>query len=186
MHKNFPKIFAFLDKYDKTIFKNINTKTGIIYRNYLAKKRDAELTKIAKQCKKNRNQFFVSNDIKLAIKFGADGVYIPSFNRTKSFANLAKKNIMVIGSAHNQREIKEKIEQKCSVIFLSPIFSMEKYKKFLGLHKFNYLSHNNNINIFALGGITERNINKLKLLNIKGFGGIRMFKKKPAYKRPVF
>ena len=37
----------------------------------------------------------------------------------------------------------------------------------------------------ALGGINDNNIRKLRLLNIKGFGGIRMFKKKPAYKRPV-
>ena len=63
---------------------------------------------------------------------------------------------------------------------------MEKSKRFLGLHKFNYLSHRNNINILALGGISKSNIQKLKLLNIQGFGGIKMFKKKPAYKRPVF
>ena len=44
----------------------------------------------------------------------------------------------------------------------------------------------NNANILALGGISEYNIHKLKLLNIKGYGGIRMFKKKPAFKRPVF
>ena len=72
------------------------------------------------------------------------------------------------------------------MIFLSPIFYIEKSKTFLGLHKFNYLSYRNNTNILALGGISESNIHKLKLLNIKGFGGIRMFKKKPAFKRPVF
>ena len=44
----------------------------------------------------------------------------------------------------------------------------------------------NKKNILALGGITENNISKLKLLHIKGFGGIRIFKKKPALKRPVF
>ena len=54
------------------------------------------------------------------------------------------------------------------------------------MHKFNYLAYSNNTNIFALGGISKSNIHKLKLLNIKGFGGIRMFKKKPAFKRPVF
>ena len=44
----------------------------------------------------------------------------------------------------------------------------------------------NKINILALGGISENNIRKLKLLYISGFGGIQIFKKKPAYKRPVF
>ena len=159
---------------------------GIIYRNYNAKNREKELVKIAKACKKNRNQLFVSNDIKLTIKVKAEGIYIPSFNKTKRFANLEKRNIKILGSAHNQKEIQEKITQNCSAIFLSPIFYIEKSKKFLGLHKFNYLSHSNNANILALGGIYEYNIHKLKLLNIKGYGGIRIFKKKPAFKRPVF
>ena len=159
---------------------------GIIYRNYNAEKRENELVKIAKACKKNRNQLFVSNDVKLAIKVKAEGIYIPSFNKTKSFANLEKKNIKILGSAHNQKEIQKKISQNCTAIFLSPIFYIEKSNKFLGVHKFNYLAYSNNTNIFALGGISERNMHKLKLLNIKGFGGIQMFKKKPAFKRPVF
>ena len=153
---------------------------GVIYRNYNAKKRESELVKIAKSCKKNRNQLFVSNDIKLAIKVKADGIYIPSFNKTKGFSNLEKKNIKILGSAHNQREIQKKISQNCSAVFLSPIFYIEKSKRFLGVHKFNYLSYRNNTNIYALGGISEYNIHKLKLVNIKGFGGIRIFKKKPA------
>ena len=186
MHKIFPKFFVFLDRYDGQIFKNNNINMGIIYRNYNAKKRENELVKIAKACKKNRNQLFVSNDVKLAIKVKAEGIYIPSFNKTKGFANLEKKNIKILGSAHNQKEIQKKISQNCTAIFLSPIFYIEKSNRFLGVHKFNYLAYINNTNIFALGGISESNIHKLKLLNIKGFGGIRMFKKKPAFKRPVF
>ena len=186
MHKIFPKIFFFLDKYDSQIFKNNNINIGIIYRNYNDEQRENELIKIAKACKANRNQLFISNDIRLAIKVKAEGIYIPSFNKTKRFANLEKKNIKILGSAHNQKEIKKKISQNCSAVFLSPIFYMEKSKKFLGLHKFNYLTYQNKTNILALGGISENNIHKLKLLNIKGFGGIRMFKKKPAFKRPVF
>jgi len=186
MHKIFPKFFVFLDRYDSQLFKNNNTDMGIIYRNYNAKKRENELIKIAKACKANRSQLFVSNDIRLVIKFKAEGIYIPSFNKTEGFANLEKKNIKILGSAHNEKEIQKKISQNCDTIFLSPIFQVKKSKKFLGLHKFNYLSQRKNINILALGGISENNINKLKLLNIKGFGGVRMFKKKPAYERPVF
>ena len=114
--------------------------------------------------------------------------FLPFFilKNLKNFSNLEKKNIIVLGSAHNQKEIHKKISQNCSAIFLSPLFYVKKSKSFLGLHKFNYLSYVNKINILALGGITENNIRKLKLLYIKGFGGIRIFKKKPASKRPVF
>ena len=58
---------------------------GIIYRNYNAEKRENELVKIARACKKNRNQLFVSNDVKLAIKVKAEGIYIPSFNKIPDF-----------------------------------------------------------------------------------------------------
>ena len=186
MHKYLPNLFIFLDEYNSQIFKNKNTNIGIIYRNYNERKRENELIKIAKACKKNRYQLFVSNDTKLALKVKADGIYVPSFNKTKYFLNLEKKNVVILGSAHNQQEIQKKISQNCSAVFLSPLFNVKKSKKFLGLHQFNYLSYMNKINIFALGGISENNIRKLKLLYISGFGGIRIFKKKPAYKRPVF
>jgi len=122
----------------------------------------------------------------LTLKYKAQGLYIPSFNKTKNYSNIEKRNLKIIGSAHNQKEILKKIEQKCSAIFLSPAFDVEKSRKSLGIHNFNYISNSNKIRIFALGGIIEKNIKKLKLLNSKGFGGIRMFKKKPAFKRPVF
>ena len=186
MHKSLPKFFIFLDRYNKYVFKNKNISIGIIYRNYKDRKRENQLIKIAKACKKKRYQLFVSNDIKLAHKVKADGIYVPSFNKTKKFSNLEKKNLIIIGSAHNQKEIHTKITQNCKAVFLSPLFLVKKTKTFLGLHKFNYLSCMNKINIMPLGGITERNISKLKLLSSTGFGGIQIFKKKPASKRPVF
>ena len=186
MHKYLPNLFIFLDQYHNQIFEKNNTNIGIIYRNYNDPKRETELIKIAKACKKIRYQLFVANDIKLALKVRADGIYIPSFNNTKRFLNLEKKNLTILGSAHNQKEIWEKISQNCQAIFLSPIFYVEKSLNFLNIYKFNYLSRTNKTNILALGGITEHNVRKLRLLYIKGFGGISMFKKKPALKRPVF
>ena len=186
MHKNLPNFFIFLDEYNSEIFKNKNINIGIVYRNYKDRKRESQLIKIAKACKKNRFQLFVSNDVKLAHKVKADGIYVPSFNKVKNFSNLEKKNLVILGSAHNQKEIHRKIVQNCSAVFLSPLFYVKKSKDFLGLHQFNYLSYMNKTNILALGGISENNIRKLKLLYTKGFGGIRIFKKKPASLRPAF
>ena len=186
MHKYLPNLFFFIDQYDDQIFKSNIANIGIIYRNYNNTKREIDLIKVKKQCIKKKYQLFVSNNIKLALKVKADGIYIPAFNKLSKFKNIEKKNLIILGSAHNQKEIHEKILQKCEAIFLSPVFYIDKAKKFLGINKFNYLSNYNNINILALGGISEKNINKLKLLNTKGFGGISIFKKKPAFKRPVF
>ena len=117
MHKNILKQFVFLDQYNSSIFKNNKSNLGVIYRNYHSKKRETELIKIAEACKKKRFKLFVSNDIKLALKVKAEGIYIPSFNRTERFNNLSKTNLKIIGSAHNQKEIKEKIKQKCTHLF---------------------------------------------------------------------
>jgi len=72
--------FIFLDQYNNQIFQNSNINMGVIYRNYNHPKRETELNKIAKACKKNRFLLFVANDIKLALKVRADGIYIPAFN----------------------------------------------------------------------------------------------------------
>ena len=97
MHKHLPNFFIFLDQYNSEIFKNKNINIGIIYRNYKDRKRESQLVKIAKACKKNRFQLFVSNDVKLAHKVKADGIYVPSFNKTKNFSNIEKKKYNNIG-----------------------------------------------------------------------------------------
>jgi len=186
MHKFLPNSFVFINQYEKNIFENNNTNIGIIYRNYKDAKRAKNLIKIAKACKKKRYKFFVSNDASLAIKFKADGIYIPSFNKTSVFTNLEKKNLKIIGSAHNIKEIHQKILQKCEAIFISPIFQTKKNKGFLNIHKFNFLVKRSKLSIYALGGININNMHKLKLTNAKGFAGISMFKKKTGLKKAGF
>ena len=186
MLKNLPKTFVLMDRYNNHIFKNNKKNIGVIYRNYNSSNREKELTKVALACKKKRYKLFVSNDIKLMFKVKADGIYVPSFNKTKNFSNLEKRNTSIIGSAHNQKEISEKISQNCKTIFLSPLFYVEKSKTFLGLHKFNYLFFANRVKILPLGGISQNNIRKLKILPAQGFGGIRIFKKKTGLQEAGF
>ncbi len=185
MHKILPNIFIFLEHYNSKVFENNSTNIGIIYRNYHKKNDNKELIKISKACKKKGIMLFVSNNLKQAYKIKAEGLYIPSFNKLNNFNNIEKK-IIIIGSAHNKREINQKILQNCKAIFLAPVFNVNKKKKFLDISKFNFLSNDKRANYIALGGINEKNIKKLNLLNISGFAGISLFKKKPAYKRPVF
>ena len=106
--------------------------------------------------------------------------------KQKNFLIQKKKQIKVIGSAHSQKEIQKKIQQNCEAIFLSPIFNVKKSKSYLNLYKFNNLSRLNKTNILALGGISEKNIRQLKLLCIKGFGGISLIKKKTGRKEAGF
>ena len=125
-------------------------------------------------CKLNGYKFYLSNNIKLAIKLDLDGVYIPSFNsKIKHLAFSYKKNFLIIGSAHNNREIKIKELQKVEILFLSSLF--KNNKNFLGVNKFKILSNLTKKKVVALGGITSKNRKKLKLLNCFGFAGISYF-----------
>ena len=89
----------------------------------------------------------------------------------------SRKNFKIIGSAHNFLELKIKEKQGCEEIFISPLFYNPKNKSFLDIVKFNNLHLSSNRKIIALGGINQKNINKLKCTKAFGFAGISWIKK---------
>ncbi len=169
------KKYYFISKFDTNDIDKQDKQTTIIYRNYLTKAADQTLIlKIKNYCKKKSIKFYLSNNIKLAIKLDLDGAYIPAFN--KSLNHLAycyKKKFKIIGSAHNLKEIRIKENQKVNMIVLSSLF--KKNKNFLGLNKFKLISNLTNKKIIALGGISKLNLNKLNLVKQNGFAGISFF-----------
>ncbi|WP_440908550.1 thiamine phosphate synthase [Candidatus Pelagibacter sp.] len=175
MHINKIRKYYFINNFDTNNIDKLDKQTAIIYRDYTSKiQNEVIIYKLKKHCKKKRIKFYISNNIKLAIKFNLDGVYIPSFN--KSFKHLAysyKKNFEIIGSAHNLKEIRLKEKQSINKIFLSSLF--KKNKNFLGINRFRNLKKLTERNIIALGGISINNERKLNLLNQTEFAGISYF-----------
>ena len=132
------------------------------------------IIKLKQYCKKKGYKFFLSNNIKLALHLDLDGAYIPSFNNDTNHLSFSfKKKFLIIGSAHNNKEIKIKEKQGVDIIFLSSIF--KKNKNYLGINKFKLFSKLTNKTIIALGGISNLNLKKLNLLNCFGFAGISYF-----------
>jgi len=167
--------YYFINEFDTNNIDKQDKQTTIIYRNYSNKTIDQNLIlKIKSYCKKKLIKFYLSNNVKLAINLDLDGAYIPAFN--KSFKHLAykyKKNFEIIGSAHNLKEIRIKENQKVKKIFLSSLF--KENKNFLGINRFILLSKMTNKNVVVLGGISNSNLKKLKLLNQSDFAGISYF-----------
>jgi|TARA_Y100000389_G_C17392814_1_gene480852 thiamine-phosphate pyrophosphorylase len=178
MQKKLPNVYLFIDYFNPLDLNALNQNISIIYRNYKKKIDESTIISLKNYCKLNKRKLYLALNIKLAIKHKLDGVYIPSFVKTKNFNLHPKpKNFFIIGSAHNKSEIINKIDQGCSSIFLAPIFKVNKKKKFLGIHKFNYLTLNFKKKFIALGGINQKNVKRLKLLNCKGYAGISWIKK---------
>ena len=172
------KNFLGINKFDTNNIDKQDKQTIIIYRNYSLKITDEKhILKIKKYCKKKKIKFFLSNDVKLAIKLGLDGAYIPSFNKnTKHLSYSFKKKFFIIGSAHNLKEIRIKEKQKVKEIVISSLF--KKNKNFLGINKYKILANLTKKNVVSLGGISTNNIKKLKLLKHFDFAGISFFEQK--------
>ncbi len=167
--------YYFISKFDTNNIDKQDKQTIIIYRNYSSKEPDQSLIlKIKRYCKRKCIKFYLSNNIKLAIKLDLDGAYIPSFNKSlKHLAFSYKKNFKIIGSAHNLKEIRIKENQNVGKIFLSSLF--KKNKNFLGMYKFKLISKLTKKDIIILGGVSKNNIKKLPILNHSGFAGISYF-----------
>ena len=174
MHYKFLKKYYFIDKFEKSNIDKQDLNTTIIYRNYIKNYKISEILFLKNYCRSKKLKFLLSNNIKLSIKLDLDGAYLPSFN--KDFSHLGftfKKEFLLIGSAHNVKEIRIKEKQKVNKIFISSIF--KENNNFLGINKFNLISKLSNNEIVALGGITKNNIKLINLTSSSGFAGISFF-----------
>ena len=172
--KNLKQVFVYLDSINEFIklnilkIKNVN----IIYDNYDFSKK--VFLDIKNFCKKYNLNLFIKDNYQTAIKFKLAGLVISHTNKKISgYGNplCNKQKIEIIGKVHKQNEFFLKKQQKCERIIFSPIFLTKKYSsnQILNINKFNLISKNWNVKIFALGGINIKNISQLKMLNINGF-----------------
>ena len=174
---HFDYIYYFIEDFNRKEILNLDKKIIIIYRNYKKNTQEKLIRDIKNFCKINHKKFYLAGNVKLASKLKLDGVYIPSFNKDLKIKYFRDKNLDIVGSAHNFKEIKIKEKQGVTKIFLSPIFRTKKKKEYLDLMKFNLLSNYTNKKVIALGGINISNLKKLNLINCHGFAAISFFKK---------
>ncbi len=175
MHNNLPKKYYFIESFNKSNIDKQDKNTAIIFRNYSKQIKKKEILRFKNYCKKKGLKIFLSNNVKLSIKLGLDGVYLPSFSKEiRHLSYKYKSNFIIIGSAHNLKEIKIKELQKARLIFISSIF--KKNKNYLGINKFRNISKHSDKKIIALGGISKKNLKLLNLVDCYGFAGISYFK----------
>jgi len=75
--------YYFINKFDTNNIDKQDKQTVIIFRNYNSKKQNKSLIlKIHRYCKNKSLKFYLSNNVKLAIRLDLDGAYIPAFNNS--------------------------------------------------------------------------------------------------------
>ena len=96
MHIGFLNKYYFINEFDTKNINKLNKNTGIIFRNYNSQNDLKTIIAIKKFCKERGHKFFLSNNIKLALKLKLDGAYIPSFNKdTKHLSFSIKKHFLI-------------------------------------------------------------------------------------------
>jgi len=189
-------MFAFKNKYFFIIesIKDIDlrkikkrNKFVIIYRNIKNLDKVENLLKFRRSCKLKSIEFYVANNINLAVKLSSDGIYLSSHNKSLKSLSRKKRNFKIIGSAHSNKEIFMKTQQGCEKIIFSKLFQVDYDKKasFLGLIKFNNFLRNNK-KLIPLGGINSSNLNKLRIIMSEGFALKSEIKKKPTISSRLF
>ena len=177
------KYYLIIESIKDINLKNIKkrNKFVVIYRNHKNLEKRENIFKFRKLCKLKSIEFYVANNIKLAVSLNSDGLYLSAFNKSYRPLSIKKSNFKLIGSAHNKKEIFLKIKQGCDLILLSKLFMVnyDKQSNFLDIIKFNNFL-NFNRNLIPLGGIKLDNLNKLKNINCKGIAIMSEIKKKPA------
>ena len=177
MHTYLPKYYHFIDNLNTKDINKLKKNIVLIYRNYEKKPNDQDIIKFKKYCKNNNLKFIISNYPDIAIKHNLDGLYIPSFNPKKIYQiKKNKNNFIIIGSAHNLKEIRIKEMQGVQIIFFSPLFKKKGSNEPLGLYRYNLLANLTKLPNIALGGINKINLKLLKLVNTNGFASISYFK----------
>ena len=157
-------------------------KINIILRN-IKNNKISEIKKLIQKCKSKNIKLYIANNAKIAKLCNANGLYISAYNKKKYHINIPK-----IGSAHNLREINEKIYQNCNTIIFSRLFKTQyRYKKTnLGVVRFNLINNSSNKRLVPLGGINSKNLLKLNMVNADSFAFMSAIKKKPAITSRLF
>ena len=180
MHLLHPKKYYFISNFDQNIEKKLKkyNNIGIIYKpsdyknhQLLKKIFSANLT----------NKIYLNSSAKYNPSLKIQGIYLPSGSKNILHNyNLFKSRYLILGSAHNLREIFQKIRAGCNIIFLSNVYKTSSHpekRSSIGLLRFlNIKNQIKNASIYALGGVTKRKYSTLNsIIKNFGYGGISSF-----------
>ena len=93
MHIKNLKKYYFIDKFEYSHLINLSQNISFIWRNKDKQTTSKDLMNLCSFCKRYHRKLYISNDIKLAIKLGADGLYISSKNKNLISNSIIKKNL---------------------------------------------------------------------------------------------
>jgi thiamine-phosphate pyrophosphorylase len=153
--------------------------SAVIVRHFSNKQKEEIIKKIRLLCKKHKVKLLVSDSLHLALKYRLDGVHFPE-KTVRKIANCGSlkrypKHLLFTTACHSERALHAAKRAGCHAALLSPIFPTQSHPgaKSLGSYQLTSLSHRSPLNLFALGGITQKTAQRISTCPISGFAGVR-------------
>ena len=122
----------------------------------------------------------VAGNLPFAVRFRADGLHLPErqLRQRGRFRLRALRQRFVISTAcHSLPALRQAAQAGVDLALLSPLFPTESHpgRRALGLFTFRQWAKSAGLPVYALGGITVRNLRLVLTLPVAGVAGVDMF-----------
>jgi thiamine-phosphate pyrophosphorylase len=125
-----------------------------------------------------RTRMIINGCLEVALACKADGVHLQKDNIPVASVRSKYKDLRIGYSAHSFEEMKEVQSQGADYVFISPIFEPISKTSNLQAHGLSALrvwTRKMGIPVFALGGVSAKNLSQLKEAGCAGAAGISLF-----------
>ena len=170
-------------KKNNDFFFKIKKHTGVVFFHNRYERNCKFLEQIqpfVKWCKNKQIKFLVQCSLNWANKHKPFGILIDQENNKindRLNMGVLKKKFLVATKIHNFIEANS-YKNKFNIFFISNVFYTDSHPNRKKINFFIFFSICNFLKkkmVFALGGVTYRNYNRLKNKNLNGFGAISNF-----------
>jgi thiamine-phosphate pyrophosphorylase len=155
---------------------------AIILRNYRADQQPpaqfALAKALAKACRMRHLKLIIAADPALALAVGADGLHIPEWmavrNGLAARIRLQKPGFIITCACHSARALQIATRLGADAALLAPVFATQSHPggSTLGILRFATMARASTIPVYALGGIDEVQVRRLRGTSAAGIAGI--------------
>jgi thiamine-phosphate pyrophosphorylase len=148
---------------------------GVILRDYDASDRFDMAMALAALCRHRGLLFLVAGDERLAAMAGADGLHLPEWQLGRLPAVRRRHPMwLVTAAAHGRTALRRAALAGADAAFVSPVFATRSHPgaPHLGAVRFAALVRTTDMPVYALGGVDEETVSRLRAAGIAGIAAI--------------
>ncbi len=154
---------------------------GLVIRHYDATDRTSLVKSAVEQCRRRRVFVIVAGDPDLSRRVGADGVHVPEgmIGTTAMLRSALHGRGIIAASAHGAPGLRRAALIGADAVLLSPVYATASHNDAqpLGRMRFAALVRRAGTCVYALGGMTLRDLNVMRALGAAGIAGISVVRK---------